>query len=37
MTAPAVRGAAKSSGGDGDAKPAWLNGMKRHPGGCACC
>ncbi len=31
LRAPAVRGA--SGGGD----PAWLGGMNKHGGGCACC
>lgn len=32
LRAPAVQGI---SGGSGD--PAWLGGMKKHGGGCACC
>lgn len=36
LTAPQIRGAAKADGGAA-ANPAWLNGMKRHSGGCACC
>ena len=35
LTAPAVRGASKPDAGGGS--PNWLSGMKRHPGGCACC
>lgn len=37
FTAPQVRGASKSDSGTGGGSPAWLNGMKRHGGGCACC
>jgi len=33
LTAPAVRGVS----GGGESKPAWLDGMKRHPSSCACC
>jgi putative FmdB family regulatory protein len=35
MTAPSVRGAGKSDSGGG--QPSWLNSMKSHGGGCACC
>lgn len=37
MTAPSVRGASKSSDAGGGSSPAWLGGMKKHAGGCACC
>jgi putative FmdB family regulatory protein len=36
MTAPQVRGAHTPDTSSGS-KPAWLNSMKKHSGGCACC
>jgi putative FmdB family regulatory protein len=36
LTAPVVRGASKPDSGGG-AKPAWMNNMRKHSGGCACC